>query len=312
MPELPEVEYTARQLRTSIVGAQIEETQVFWARTVAHPMLDDFLAQIAGCTIEGVRRRGKFLLIDLSGELLLTVHRRMTGNFLLLPPGWRIDTSLRERDPALWDVQGPTFIRDGAEQAEYGSKLKYCRIAWLFSDGRRLLFTDPRKFGRIELWPRDQEQQALHDLGPEPLGEQFNVEQFAQALASRKTGIKQLLLDQGIVAGIGNIYADEALYYAGIHPLRKANSLSSEEVRKLHEGIISVLNLGIEHGGTSFNDYRDLWGEAGDNYSHVRVYHQEGKPCPRCGTTLQRMVIAQRSAHFCPTCQPYEKAIVNS
>ncbi len=307
MPELPEVEYTARQLRGSIIGATIEEPQVFWTRAVGHPMVEDFRVQIAGRTIEGVRRRGKFLLIDLSGELLMTVHRRMTGNFLLLPAGWLVDESLRERDRAAWDVQGPTFTREGAKPDEYGSKLKYCRVAWLFSDGRRLLFTDPRKFGRIELWAREQEQEALRGLGPEPLDEQFDVEEFTRALASRKTGIKQVLLDQGIVAGIGNIYANEALYYAGIHPLRKANSLSNDEVRKLREGIVAVLTLGIEHGGTSFNDYRDLWGEVGDNYGHVRVYHQEGKPCARCGTTVERMVIAQRSAHFCPTCQPLER-----
>jgi formamidopyrimidine-DNA glycosylase len=308
MPELPEVEYTARQLRGSIVGASIAEVEVFWERVVGYPIVEDFRAQIVGRTIEGVRRRGKFLLIDLSGGLLMTVHRRMTGNFLLLPAGWQVDESLRERDRAKWDVQGPMFMRAGVEGDEYGAKLRYCRVAWLFGDGRRLLFTDPRKFGRIELWPREQEQEALSGLGPEPLDEQFDVEGFAQALAARKTGIKQVLLDQGVVAGIGNIYADEALYYAGIHPLRKANSLTRDEVRKLQEGIVAVLMLGIEHGGTSFNDYRDLWGEAGDNYGHVRVYHQEGKPCTRCGTTIERLVIAQRSAHFCPTCQPLEPA----
>ena len=312
MPELPEVEYTARQLRASIVGAEIEEAQVFWERSVGHPMVVDFRAQLVGRTIEGVRRRGKFLLIDLSSGLLMTVHRRMTGNFLLLPAGWHIDERLRERDRAAWDIQGPTFTRDSVEDDEYGTKLKYCRVAWLFTDGRRLLFTDPRKFGRIELWAREQEDEALHGLGPEPLSAQFNVEEFAQVLAARKTGIKQVLLDQGIVAGIGNIYADEALYYAGIHPLRRANSLSRDEVQKLHEGILAVLTLGIEHGGTSFNDYRDLWGEAGDNYRHVHVYHQEGKPCARCGTTVQRMVIGQRSAHFCPTCQPEMSAMVKS
>ncbi len=253
--------------------------------------------------IEAVRRRGKFLLLDLSGSLFLAIHRRMTGNFLLLPAGWRIDTSLRTSDPIAWKTRGPTFLPEKGTENSYSHELCYCRICFDFSDGRRLLFTDPRKFGRIELWPMNREAEALKDLGPEPLGSAFTVEYLAGELTRRRTGIKQALLDQTMVAGVGNIYADEALFYAHIHPLRRSDALTSAEVGLLHEGIISVLMLGIEHGGTSFNDYRDLWGGAGDNYNHVRVYKQSGKPCPRCGTLIERMVIAQRSAHFCPACQ---------
>lgn len=303
MPELPEVEYTARQLRASVVGATIQEARVFWERIVGHPELPDFRAEIAGRRVEGVRRRGKFLLLDLSGELLLTIHRRMTGNLLLLPPGWEVDMSLRESDAVAWSTKGPTFffqVPDGDSQRQ---EVRYVRICFVFSDGRCLLFTDPRKFGRIALWPREREDEALAGLGPEPLSAEFSIERFTEGLARRKTGIKQALLDQRVVAGVGNIYADEALFSAGIHPLRRTGSLTPDEIRKLHAGVVSVLTLGIEHGGTSFSDYRDLWGEAGDNYNHVRVYHQEGKPCSRCGTTIERMVIAQRSAHFCPHCQ---------
>lgn len=302
MPELPEVEYTARQLRASVVGATIQEACVFWERTIGYPALPDFLAQVAERRIEGVRRRGKFLLLNLSGDLLLTVHRRMTGNFLLLPPGWEIDTSLRERDRAAWNTRGPQF-RLPEQYSSYSREAQYCRACLILSDGRCLLFTDLRKFGRIELWPREREEEALAGLGPEPLDAEFSVERFAEALARRKTGIKQALLDQSIVAGVGNIYADEALFYAGIHPLRRTDSLTLEEIGRLREGVVSVLTLGIEHGGTSFNNYRDLWGEAGENYNHVRVYHQEGKPCPRCGSLIERSVIAQRSTHFCPHCQ---------
>jgi formamidopyrimidine-DNA glycosylase len=302
MPELPEVEYTARQLRASVVGATIQEVRVFWERTIGHPDLPDFLAEVAGRRIEGVRRRGKFLLLDLSGDLFLSVHRRMTGNLLLLPAGWELYTSLREVDPMAWNTRGPTF-HFHASEISYDQQLRYCRACFVLSDGRCLLFTDPRKFGRIELWPRDREEEALAGLGPEPLSAEFSVERFSEGLTRRKTGIKQALLDQSVVAGVGNIYADEALFSAGIHPLRRTDSLTPDEIYKLHEGIVSALTLGIEHGGTSFNDYRDLWGEAGDNYNHVRVYHQEGKPCSRCGTLIERMIIAQRSAHFCPQCQ---------
>lgn len=303
MPELPEVEYTARQLRATIVGATFRSALIFWPRTIGHPEPADFLAQLAGRTIEGVRRRGKFLLLDLSGDLLLTVHRRMTGNFLLLPPGWRIDTSLREADPDMWNIKGPRFVNGSAEAESYAHQTRYCRICFLLEDGRLLLFTDLRKFGRVELWPRAREEEALAELGPEPLSALFTASGLAASLARRKTTIKQALLVQEIVAGVGNIYADEALYFAAIHPRRRSDSLTPDEIERLREGIVTVLTRGIEHGGTSFSDYRDLWGEAGDNYDHVHVYHKDGTPCERCGTLIERIVIGQRSTHFCPTCQ---------
>src|SRR5437588_4197013 len=138
MPELPEVEYTARQLRASVIGATIREARVFWERTIRHLQLPNFLAEIAGRRIEGVRRRGKFLLLDLSGDLFLSIHRRMTGNLLLLPAGWRIDTSLRESDPVAWDTKGPLFVGPQTDLT-----LRYCRVCFHLTDGRDLLFTDP-------------------------------------------------------------------------------------------------------------------------------------------------------------------------
>ncbi len=305
MPELPEVEYTARQLRATVIGATIREAQVFWERTIGYPALPDFLTEIAERRIEGIRRRGKFLLLDLAGDLFLTIHRRMTGNLLILPPGWEIDTSLRQTDPVAWRTKGPVFKKIKADQIPtYDTTLlSYCRVCFHLTDGRLLLFTDQRKFGRIELWPRELEAKALAGLGPEPLSADFTVERLMEALAGRKSAIKQVLLAQEVVAGLGNIYADEALFYATIHPLCRASSLTPCEVYLLHQGIVSVLMLGIEHGGTSFNDYRDLWGEAGDNYNHVHVYHQHGKPCVRCGTLIERITVSQRSTHFCPGCQ---------
>jgi formamidopyrimidine-DNA glycosylase len=325
MPELPEVEYTAHQMRASVVGATIRDAQVFWERVIGHPDLPDFLAEVAGSRILDVRRRGKYLLIDLSGKLFLSIHRRMTGNLLLLPPGWEIDTRLRETDPVAWSTRGPSFCwgpidlvqsPDAAQLAKEAQPSNaynqasidtadtfYCRVCFNLVDGRRLLYTDPRKFGRIALWSREQEAVAFKGLGPEPLSDEFTPTQLMEALSRRKGAIKQVLLAQEVVAGLGNIYADEALYYASIHPLRAANSLTSGEIEKLHEGIVSVLTLAIEHGGTSFSEYRDLWGEAGDNYNHVRVYQQDGKPCLRCGTLIERIVVAQRGTHFCPGCQ---------
>ena len=312
MPELPEVEYTARQLREAIIGATINEILVFWERTIGHPDLADFQAEVADREILDVRRRGKYLILDLSGELIITIHRRMTGNLLLVSPDWEIDTSLKTSDPFNWNIKGPFIHRRSTDDAditsdETTSDLLYCRVCFNLADGRRLLFTDPRKFGRIELWPREREQEALKSLGTEPLSEDFTPEILAQSLAGRKSPIKQVLLNQEVIAGLGNIYADEALYYAFIHPLRRADSLTPTEVQLLHEGIVAVLKLGIEHGGTSFSEYRDLWGEAGENYNHVRVYHQQGKPCKRCGTPIERIIVAQRSTHFCPKCQKLTK-----
>lgn len=310
MPELPEVEYTARQLRASVVGATISNALVFWERAVGHPDLTTFLLKVADRRIEAIRRRGKYLVLDLEGDLFLSIHRRMTGNLYLLPPGWEIDTSLRETDPLAWSTRGPAFFAtpavDGVEGSSYSvdlAKTWYCRVCFNLADGRRLLYTDPRKFGRVELWPRDCEAVAFKGLGPEPLSAAFSTKQLAQALAGRKSAIKQVLLAQEVVAGLGNIYADEALYFASIHPLRRADSLSPAEIELLHQGIVTVLTLGIEHGGTSFSGYRDLWGEAGDNYNHVKVYQQDGKPCLRCGALIQRIVVGQRGTHFCPGCQ---------
>lgn len=319
MPELPEVEYTARQLRASVIGAEIEDAQVFWERSIGHPGAADFMAEVAGKRIVGVRRRGKFLILDLvpannaantMATDFLSIHRRMTGNLLLLPSGWQIDCSLREQDTTAWNTRGPTFIapNSAAPMAENGgainiSDTSYCRACFNLRDGRRLIYTDQRKFGRIECWPLEQETKVFANLGAEPLDENFTAEKLANSLAQRKTVIKQALLDQTIVAGLGNIYADEALFAARIHPLRRANSLSSAESAALRDSIVATLAGSIAHGGTSFSDYRGLWGEAGENYNHVRVYQRDGKPCLRCGTPIERIVIAQRSAHFCPTCQ---------
>jgi formamidopyrimidine-DNA glycosylase len=304
MPELPEVEHTARQLRDTIIGATIVGTQVFWERTISRPDLPEFLAEIEGQRIIAVRRRGKLLILDLSGDALLTIHRRMTGNLLLLPPGYEIDTSLREQDLAAWNTRGPTFHRaDQDSDAIDPVHLRYCRACFNLADGRRILYTDPRKFGRIALWPRARESQAFEGYGLEPLEDEFTTEELARSLAGRAGAIKPLLLNQAVIAGIGNIYADEALFYASIHPLRSAASLTQDELRLLRDGIVTVLTLAIKNGGTSFNEYRDLWGEAGESYNHVLVYQRDGKPCPRCGTPIERIVVAQRGTHFCPHCQ---------
>lgn len=279
MPELPEVEYVARQLRQTLIGRTITDVRVNWARTVAHPDIQMFCAELPGAEVQRIDRRAKFLLIYLSGEQALVMHRRMTGNLLIFP-----QASAGEAWEAVSDP--------------------YARVVFLLDDGRRLVFTDPRKFGRVALYPLTELAGALSGLGLEPLGEAFTAEALAALLTGRARQIKPFLLDQSQVAGIGNIYADESLFRAGIHPLRRADSLTPAEVARLHEAIQAVLELGIEHGGTSFSRHQDIWGQAGWNREHLQVYNREGDPCLRCGTAIERIVVAQRSAHFCPTCQP--------
>jgi formamidopyrimidine-DNA glycosylase len=279
MPELPEVEYVARQLRQTLVDRTIRDARVTWPRTIAHPDAQTFCAEVAGARVLRIDRRAKYLLLFLSGEQALVVHRRMTGNLLLFPAA---------ADEALWEETSDP----------------YCRVVFLLDDGRRLVFTDPRKFGRIALYPVSELAGALHGLGLEPLGDEFTLEALAALLAGRARQMKPLLLDQTCIAGIGNIYADESLFRAGIHPLRRAETLTEEEIARLHAAIRAVLELGIEHGGTTFGRHQDIWGEAGRNREHLAVYQRDGEPCLRCGTSLVRMVVAQRGTHFCPTCQP--------
>ena len=324
MPELPEVEFTARQLRATILGAAIRDVQVFWERTIGTPDVAVFRSLLSGQRILQVRRRGKYLLFDVgrgeTPELLLTVHRRMTGNLYLLPPGWQVDTRAREDNPVVWRTRGPDFtyhaparltgtsLLTKEEEAVYydPAELSHCRVCFDLADERRLLFNDARKFGRIELWPSEREAEALAGLGPEPLSAAFTVEALTSHLVGRKGPIKVVLLAQETVAGLGNIYADEALFYARVHPLRPANSLTSAELRELHAGIVSVLGTAIEYGGTTFSGYRGLQGELGENYDHLKAYFKAGdtKICSRCGSQIISQVIAQRTAHFCPTCQP--------
>jgi formamidopyrimidine-DNA glycosylase len=279
MPELPEVEYVARQLRQTLIGRAISNVRVNWPRTVAHPDVQTFCAELPGARVVGIDRRAKYLLIFLSGEQVLLIHRRMTGNLLFFPAAAG-DESWEETPDS------------------------YDRVVFLLDDGRRLVFTDPRKFGRIALYPTSELSAALGGLGLEPLSEEFTVDALAARLAGRSRQMKPLLLDQTCIAGIGNIYADEALFRAGIHPLRRAETLTPEEIARLHAAIRAVLELGIEYGGTTFGRHQDIWGEAGRNRDHLAVYQRAGQPCLRCGAPLARLVVTQRGTHFCPICQP--------
>lgn len=271
MPELPEVETIANGLRSggdstpSIVGLKILQAQVLWARTIAEPSPAEFTARIAGQSILAVGRRAKYLVIRLEHDHLL-VHLRMSGD-LLVEPG---------------EAPVPP----------------HHRLILTLAGGYRLAFNDTRKFGRV--WLTSQPETILGGLGPEPLEETFTAQDLYQRLQASKRQIKPLLLDQTFLAGLGNIYTDEALHRSGLHPLQSAGSISLEETQALLQNIRQVLQNGIQHHGASI----DWVYRGGDFQNHFQVYQQDGSPCRTCGAVIERIIVGQRSTHFCPVCQP--------
>jgi formamidopyrimidine-DNA glycosylase len=272
MPELPEVEHAARGLGAQIVGRRIVAvTRLDWERMVETPAVDQFIALLVGRVVLAVGRRAKWILLTLDGGWTLALHLRMSGSV---------------------SVHGPAAQPDS-----------YTHLVLLLDDGRQVFFHDTRKFGRARLL--DAAGLAALDAahGLEPLTDDFTVAALAERLRGRRTRLKPLLLDQKVIAGIGNIYADEALWLARLHPLRTSDSLNDDEIGRLHAGIRLALLQGIEHGGSTLRDYRNSYGDSGANQEHFNVYDQEGRPCPRCGAAIEKTVVGQRGTHLCPVCQ---------
>jgi formamidopyrimidine-DNA glycosylase len=269
MPELPEVETIKRDLRPLLVGRTITGVTVGWEGCVDRPSVRGFCDQVTGRRIEDVGRRGKFLVLSLSGERTLLVHLRMTGSLLIENPD----------DP--WET--------------------HARLAFRLDDGKELRFVNVRKFGRIYL-VRDPAE-VLGDLGPEPLEDEFTTDVFRTLLENRRGRIKPLLLNQRFIAGLGNIYVDEALFRARIHPHRVAGGLTSEEVGALYDAIREVLREAIADDGTSRSDYVRPNGTEGTHQHRLLVSGKAGEPCPCCGTEIQRLVVGGRGTHVCPHCQ---------
>ena len=274
MPELPEVEVIAQRLRDCVLGETIVHAEVRWARSVATPSVEAFERQVVGLTIRAVRRRGKFVLLDLPPKSLI-VHLRMTGRLLYCE-----DADAEARDHP------------------------HVRVLLGLGSSSWLLFRDMRKFGRLYLV--DDPASIVADLGPEPLAPSFSVDAL-RAILSRKRQLKPLLLDQHALAGLGNIYVDEALWLAGIHPRRKASTIASGEATRLHTAIRAVLAQAIAHNGTTFRDFRDPANVKGRNQLRLAVYHRHGQPCERCGATLIRERVGGRGTHLCPVCQQIDE-----
>ena len=271
MPELPEVETLARQLHKLLAGAVFARAEVLWPRSIALPDAAEFARQAPGLRIEGVGRRGKFIVFGLSGGRHLLIHLRMSGQVRVEPPG---------------------AAPDG-----------HARVVFDLEDGRRLIFSDTRKFGRMYL--TSDMGAVAGKLGAEPLAEDFALADLRALLVRRKGALKPLLLRQDLLAGLGNIYADEALFAARLHPQRKADTLTPGEVRRLYTAIRQVLAQAIAGRGTTLRDarYRDAEGRPGEFQERLCVYQRHGEPCVRCGTPIERIVVSQRGTHYCPHCQ---------
>jgi formamidopyrimidine-DNA glycosylase len=271
MPELPEVETIAQELCPLILGQRIDDVVVFDPTMVAGGSPELFADQVLGCTVASIERRGKYLVLGLSGFRWLLLHLRMTGRLLV---------SLGQSPP-------------------------HGRAVLLFSNGLRVAFSDRRRLGTVRVV--EDPGPILDKLGPDPLSEDFTPDVLSRQLARHHIPIKAALLDQHIVSGMGNMYADEALFAARIHPLEPAHVLSLQAINRLHRAMLSVLRQAIGGKGASIDSYVRPGGELGSAHLSFKVAHRLGEPCSVCGTSIERVQIRKRSAYFCPKCQPQKR-----
>ena len=270
MPELPEVETYVRELRPLLVGRRITGVTAHWPRTISGLEVDEFQQRLSGQTIIDLSRRGKYLVFHLSGGDYLLLHLKMSGRLHITP------------------VIAPSD--------------RHAHTVFDLERGEQLRFHDPRKFGRVYLV--DDPEVVVGPLGPEPLAEDFTLAILDRLLDRRKGRLKPLLLNQTFLAGLGNIYVDEALHTAGLHPLRSAQSLSPDERQRLYDAIRLVLVRGIEARGTTFVDANPFLRTSGEpGWYQPQVYGRKDEPCPVCGTPIARILVGQRGTHLCPQCQ---------
>ena len=284
MPELPEVETVRRQLNPELAGRTVQSAEVLDHYFTKPNDPAEFEDSVTGRTFSGVDRRGKYLLLRFEDRDTLVIHLRMTGNLIL------------------FDEDGERPAPDGRIYRQPTDS--HLKLRLDLGDGLELRFHDPRRFGRgFVASQADLDDYLGERLGAEPLSEEFTVEELERVTAGRTGPLKSLLLNQKVVAGIGNIYADEALHRAGLHPLSPGGSMKPEHHRALHAGIIDSLRRGIELGGASIDDYRDARGSNGSMQEEFLVHLRAGEECQRCGGTITRIVVGGRSTYYCPECQ---------
>jgi formamidopyrimidine-DNA glycosylase len=288
MPELPEVETIRRGLELGLTSQTISAVEVLWAKSFVAP--SDLIQQIVvGSKVEHLGRRAKVLMVELDNGYSMLFHLKMTGQMVM-----------EKADGERFAGGHPTkSMRDALPDSS-------TKVIFSLESGDRLYFNDFRKFGWIKLVPTNEVDQdpLVARLGPEPLSDDFTLEGFRRQLDRHKrSAIKPTILNQSTVSGIGNIYADESLHLAKIHPTRLSGSLTPDESKRLYGAIKTIIGLGIEHGGTSFAAYVNALGGKGDYLDHARVFRRDGLPCPVCGTIIHKIRVAGRGTHFCPKCQ---------
>lgn len=270
MPELPEVETVVRSLRQPLIGRTIEHMWYDWARTIHSPDPDQFAARIAGQRFTAIKRRAKYIVCELDSDILI-VHLKMTGRLYVSPD-------------------------DASDHAD-----KWVHFRLQLDNGHQLRFSDYRKFGKVYL-THDLET-ITGKLGPEPLSPAFTLDVFKARMKGRSKQIKPLLMDQTFIAGVGNIYADEALHRAQIHPMQPVDQLDEDTIARLYTMIQTVLKDGIAREGASVDWYRKPDGTQGSMQNYLFAYDRTGEPCYTCGTPIEKIRVAQRGTHYCPNCQ---------
>lgn len=290
MPELPEVETIVRGLEKKVLNRTFLDIWTDFSRIIQKPKnFEQFKKEIIGRKIEDVRRRGKNILIFLSGNKILLIHQKLTGHLLY---------GIWKKAGGAWKAKIPGPLSEDPAN-------KFLHLLFFLDDGKQLALSDLRKFAKVGLWDAKalENSEEFRKLGPEPLEKSFNFGKFKERLKNKKGKVKQVLMDQNVIAGIGNIYSDEILWQAQIHPFREVKRLNEQELERIYESMREILNKAIELGGESISDYRDIEGKRGDFDRVRKVYRREGEKCSRCGTTIKRLKVGGRSAHFCPNCQ---------
>lgn len=287
MPELPEVETIVKDLRKKIVGLKIKKIWTDSKKLIRRPDFDTFEKQVVGREIEGVRRKAKYILIDLSKKKTILIHQKLTGH--LLVGHWKIKKGI------------PIPKEEKLKEKDN----KYIHVLWWFENGLMMGLSNLRKFAEVELWDTEkiEDLKKIKKLGPEPLTEELTFSKFKKQLKGRRKNIKKCLLDQEIVAGIGNIYSDEILWDAKINPFRSVEDLREEELKKIFTSIGKIIKKAIKLKGESISDYRTPDGGKGNYDEYRKVYRREGEKCPRDGEVIKRKKTGGRSAHYCPKCQ---------
>jgi len=298
MPELPEVETTVRDLQKKVRGRTFIDTWTDFEKIIKKPKnFQDFKKEIKNKRIKNVRRRAKFILFDLSGDKTLLIHQKLTGHLLL----------------GKWKKKGNRWTSSFPLLSDRINS--YIHLLFTLDNEEMIGLSDLRKFAKVELWDSRKlsESEEMKSLGPEPLEKEFTFKKFTEILKNKKAAggeprprrgkIKQVLMDQKVIAGIGNIYSDEILFEARVNPFQLVFQLNPEELKKIYKAIIKILKIGIKSKGESISDWRTVEGKKGlfDNYR--RVYQREGEKCSRCKSMILRRKIGGRSAHFCPKCQ---------